>query len=483
MKKYKLIIIEDDSLQRTYAQEILENEFELYFSQEINEIVRNIDENNIDLALIDIDLGADYTGIDILNLIKSKCPNCVCIMVTSSSLLSVVRESIKQGAACYLKKPYTQDELNIQIQIGIIIREKNKESLIKDEIIKVNRNAHLNKIIGESKAIKQIKEQINEVSQYHNATILITGESGTGKELVARAIHETLKSSSRPFVPVNCAAIPAELLESELFGHEKGSFTGACDRKIGCVELASGGDLFLDEIGELSLSAQAKLLRVIQEREFTRVGGLKPIKSNFRLISATNRDLKKLKEEGKFRNDLYFRIFGYPIHIPPLRERLEDIPFLLEHFIAKQSSRLGKKLCGFDNDLINLFSSMNWEGNVRALKNLIEIMAIKAKSERLSTVDLDMLQYCGNEKSEKHNFSNCSIDRNFYDNLKENGLFDTLKIIEKNIIKDMLMKSRNQSNAAEALKIRATTLSEKIKKYKIDVRELKPKKPGNKGSS
>lgn len=409
-----------------------------------------------DLVLLDIML-PDINGNEILSKIKQKYPQLPVIMLSAQGSVEVALESIRLGAFDYFPKPIDKNRLEPAIRNAIksfdLERElqKLKENLEKeysfDNIISAD--------IKMQDAFKMVSKVLD-----NDITVLIEGESGTGKELIARAIHYNGKRKNFPFVVVNCASIPRELLESELFGHEKGSFTGAHQRKIGKFELANGGTIFLDEIGEMEMSLQAKILRVIQQREFERIGGNEIIKSDVRIISATNRDLKDCVENKQFREDLYYRLSSFPIHIPPLRERKGDIVVLVDHFIKIFNNKLGKSIKGFSKQALKSIYDYDWPGNVRELENTMERCMILTDEEFIGTDTLPP-NFHVETRSININDGNGIFGENSpvipFESLKEEAIKHALKVTEGNIVE-----------AARKLKIGRATLYRLMEKYKIN---------------
>lgn len=409
-----------------------------------------------DLVLLDIML-PDINGNEILSKIKHKYPQLPVIMLSAQGSVEVALESIRLGAFDYFPKPIDKNRLEPAIRNAIksfdLERElqKLKENLEKeysfDNIISAD--------IKMQDAFKMVSKVLD-----NDITVLIEGESGTGKELIARAIHYNGKRKNFPFVVVNCASIPRELLESELFGHEKGSFTGAHQRKIGKFELANGGTIFLDEIGEMEMSLQAKILRVIQQREFERIGGNEIIKSDVRIISATNRDLKDCVENKQFREDLYYRLSSFPIHIPPLRERKGDIVVLVDHFIKIFNNKLGKSIKGFSKQALKSIYDYDWPGNVRELENTMERCMILTDEEFIGTDTLPP-NFHVETRSININDGNGIFGENSpvipFESLKEEAIKHALKVTEGNIVE-----------AARKLKIGRATLYRLMEKYKIN---------------
>ncbi len=337
-----------------------------------------------DLVLLDIMLpGID--GIEALKKLKQFDENIPAIMLSAQGSIEVAVESLKFGAFDYFPKPIDIQRLEPAIKNAIKGYDLTRElENLRDDIQK---EYNFDNIISADNKMQDVFKLVHKILN-NDITVLIYGESGTGKELIARAVHYNGKRKNKPFIVVNCASIPRELLESELFGHEKGSFTGAHQRKLGKFELASGGTLFLDEVGELEMMLQAKLLRVIQEKEFERVGGTELIKSDVRIISATNRDLKSAVETKEFREDLYYRLNSFPIFIPPLRHRRGDILVLAQHFLDVFNKKLEKKIKGFSKRALKLVYEYNWPGNIREMENTIERCLIISESDIIDVVDL-----------------------------------------------------------------------------------------------
>jgi DNA-binding NtrC family response regulator len=379
----KILIVDDEISIRRILKEILENEkYVVDVAENGITALEKAKEENYDVILLDIKM-PEMDGIEVLDKLVTITDTPI-IMISGHGTIETAVEAIKKGAYDFIVKPPDLNRLLITIRNAV---DKNnlvvKTRQLKKEIDKKYR------IIGESSAINLVKEMIEKVSTTH-ARVLITGENGTGKELVARQIHEKSNRSHAPFIEVNCAAIPSELIESQLFGHEKGSFTSAHKMRKGDFELANGGTLFLDEIGDMSLSAQAKVLRALQENKITRVGGEKEIPVDVRVIAATNKNLKEEIKKGKFREDLYHRLSVIIIEVPPLRERKEDIPLLVKSFIEDICIEQGKALLDITDSAIEKLKSFYWSGNVRELHNVIERLVIL--SDKKITED-DILKY------------------------------------------------------------------------------------------
>jgi len=379
----RILLIEDEAIIRNSLQRLLErNDYSVAVACSIPEAQGENDLNDFDLIIADLRLPGP-PGTEVLNLVD-QVP--VVIMTSYASVSSAV-EAMKLGAVDYIAKPFDHDEL--LLTIGRVLRQRSLERQNQALKSDLSRNYPVTGMIGNSLAMHEIFERIQRVAPT-NTTVLILGESGTGKELVARAVHEQSPRKEQPLITVNCAAIPDNLLESELFGHEKGAFTGAVETHHGLIEAAHGGSLFLDEIGELPADAQARLLRVLQEGEIRRVGSTQSRRVDVRLIAATNRDLKHEVEKGNFRSDLYFRLHVVEILLPPLCERGDDIRELAVHLLQRTSKRLNRPPLEFSADALEAISRYRWPGNVRELENVIERAVILAESETISAKALGL---------------------------------------------------------------------------------------------
>lgn len=407
-----------------------------------------IKENPPAMVLLDLKM-PEISGMDVLTEIKKVQPKLPVIILTAHGTIETAIEAMKIGASDYITKPFDLDELKIIIKQNLqISRLETEVKFLRSEIAN-----KYTKIIGHSKAIQEVIYFIERISAT-NATVLITGESGTGKEVVAVTIHQNSPCREGPFVPVNCAALPENLLESELFGHEKGAFTGAIAKKIGRFELANKGTIFLDEIAEMPLSMQVKLLRVIQERSFERLGGTETIKVEIRIIAATNKDLKQAIERGEFREDLFYRLNVINIHLPPLRERKEDISVLAEYFL-KSIGRI-YKVSSISANAIKLMSRYQWPGNVRELQNVIERAAIICQGDEIKVEHLpkELLT------DSKEVIVSPAID------FPDSGI--SLEGLEKELILKALEKSSgNQTRAAQLLGISRSALLYRSQKHGI----------------
>jgi DNA-binding NtrC family response regulator len=381
IKKANILVVDDEKSMRDSMHMLLRDDYHVRLAKSGKEAISIIKEHPVDLVLLDIRL-PEIDGIEILKIIKGHDENIEVIMVTAVIMVKHAVEAIRMGAYDYITKPFDIDALQEQVEKVLEKRTLMQEnSMLR---LMIEKDYQFEKIIGKSKEIREVFKIIDDVAR-SNATVLITGESGTGKELVARAIHNRSPRQDKLFVAVNCAAIPENLLESELFGHERGSFTGAHERQIGKIEIANGGTLFLDEIGSMPLPMQAKLLRVIQEKEIERIGAGYPTPVDVRIISATNSDLRAAIKKYKFREDLYYRLNVIPIHLPPLRQRREDIHLLANHFLHKFNRKFGKNIKGIKKDAMQMLEKYDWPGNIRELENLMERLAVLSKADHIGS--------------------------------------------------------------------------------------------------
>lgn len=409
-----------------------------------------------DLILLDIML-PDSNGVDLLPQIKEFDPNLPVIMLSAQGSIEVAMDSIRMGAFDYFTKPIDNNKLEPAIKNALRSYELHKR--VEELEDQIQQEYSFDNIVSADKQMQSVFKLISKILN-NDITVLIHGESGTGKELVARAIHYNGKRQNNPFVVVNCASIPRELLESELFGHEKGSFTGAHQRKIGKFEAANGGTLFLDEIGEMEMSLQAKILRVIQQKEFERIGGNQTIKTDVRILSATNRNLQQMVEDNEFREDLFYRLNSFPIVVPPLRSRRGDIVILIEHFLQKFNEKLDRDIKGISKKVMKIFFDYDWPGNIRELENTIErCIILTDKSE----IDIDVLPEHLLTPSE-----NITLDKN-QAMFTENSPVIPFETLKKEAIKHALDRtSGNVVEAAKKLKIGRATLYRLMEKYEID---------------
>lgn len=454
-RKKNILVVDDEVSHRVMLRANLEGEGYLVYEAEDGErAVEMAAERSFDCILMDIRMPR-MDGISALRKIKDSASSVAIVMMTAYGSVSTAVESLKSGAEDYVMKPVNIDELLIKLGKIMEFRSMEKEILTIRE--RLGERFDFSNIIGSSTPMRELYELLSMVAPT-DATVLLLGESGTGKELVANAIHQNSGRKEKPFLKVNCAALPENLLESELFGHEKGAFTGAVGRKDGRFKAADGGTIFLDEIAEMSTTTQAKILRVLQEREFESLGSNKTIGVDVRVIAATNRDLQIEVESGEFREDLYYRLNVVPVLVPPLRERREDIPRLIEHFTAQLSSKIGKKITGVRDEALSLLKMYAWPGNVRELENVIERAVIMSRSEQIDTDNLP---------ESIRNITESDDEEKGRDTIAP-GI--TLKNAEKLLITETLKQTGgNRTRCAEILGITRRTLQNKIKEYNIDI--------------
>jgi len=376
----RILVVDDEEIILKSCQRILNGaNFELEMVRNGHDALRRIEESHFDVVILDI-MMPEIDGLEVLQRVKESHPDIDVIMITGLSQIDVAVRAMKFGAFDYLPKPFEPDELKRVVERALERRRLLRENLSLKSA--VSSKYRFENIIGSSPAMQSVYRLIAQCAPTHS-TVLITGESGTGKELIARAIHHNSLRSDAPFVAVDCTSLSENLLESELFGHVRGAFTGAVVNKRGLFDEARGGTLFLDEIGNIPLSIQAKLLRVIQEREFRAVGDTNTRTADVRLIAATNKDLRAMVREGTFREDLFYRLNVFPIRVPPLRERRDDIPALAQHFLARCNRELGKHIEGFSADALQVLRDYDWPGNVRELENAVHRAAILATDGRI----------------------------------------------------------------------------------------------------
>lgn len=447
----KILIIDDDlNFLNIYSKILKRKNYTVYTLNDSNAALDFIQKNEIDIIVTDMYMPGK-TGIDLIKSIKQLSPKIEIILVTGNGSINNAVEAMKLGAYNYIQKPINTDELLLNLKkIEEILKIKNENEYLKDVLLNFDEP-----FIGKSERIIELKKAIKQVAK-SDSSVLITGESGTGKELIAKAIHAESNRSDGNLVKVNCSALSEGLLESELFGHEKGSFTGATTNKAGRFELANNGTLFLDEIGEISHNIQVKLLRVLQEKEFERVGGTKTIKTDFRLIAATNKDLKEEIKKGNFREDLYYRLNVIPIRTPSLKERKEDIPELIDYFLEYFSKEMNKNKVKLTKDAINVLINYSWPGNIRELKNIIERMTVFSNNFDIGKNDIFKYLMIDNEDISKDD----DTLRPFKESKQEFEINYIQKALEKNFY--------NITKTAEFMGIARKNLQIKLKQYDIN---------------
>ncbi len=445
-KSYILLIDDDDSLRRVMEFSLTEAGYRVQTAMNGEEGLRLLEKEHFDAVVTDITMPG-MSGMEVLAKVREKDANLPVIMITAYGTIENAVQAMKQGAFDYITKPFNRDELRLTLGKALRMRRLEKENV--ELRAEVTDRYRFENIVGSSEKIKEVLDLAGRVAA-SDATVLITGESGTGKELLAKGIHYNSKRADAPLVAVNCAAIPENLIESELFGHVKGAFTGAFRDKEGKFELADGGTLFLDEIGDLRIDLQAKILRTLQERQVDRVGGSRLIPVDVRVIAATNRDIEREVKEGNFREDLYYRLSVITLRMPPLRERKDDIPLLVNHFLGKFNRETE---AGIDADALAALRAFGWPGNVRELENVIERASVLKHGNVVMLADLPEKL-----KKETRGFENIIL------NLPDEGI--ALEDLEKSLIVKALEKHKgNQTHAAEYLGITRPTLIYRMEKY------------------
>ncbi len=455
----RLLIVEDQELERKSVMQLLKREgFTVFGAENADKAVGYVEEN-MDVVISDLHMG-DVSGLDLLSLWKQKQPDTNFIVLTGHSSIDSAVEAIKKGAYDYITKPVNPDELILLIKRAIETTRKDQE--IDHLRRRLDQRFGLDQIVGQSKQMKDVFAKVQRAAPV-DSTVLILGESGTGKELVAQALHHNSPRKKGPFVAVNCAAVPATLVESELVGHVRGAFTGATDRRIGRFEQADGGTLFIDEIGDFELGLQAKLLRVLETFMVTPVGGHEDRKVNVRVVAATSRDIRKMVEQGTFREDLYYRLNVVAITLPPLRERVDDIHILVDHFLKEIAEKKHTAPRRVSPEVMRRLASYRWPGNVRDLRNALESMMVLADGELLTERDLpDRIAEGSRDTS----------------NPKEIPTGLTMDELERLAIMKALDEcGGNRTHAASRLKISVRTLQRKLQHYQLDSRVTSP--PGD----
>jgi len=473
MPKGSILVVDDELEIREGLEALLKSEgFDVTLAETGEAGLRKLEDKPYDLTLLDVSL-PDRNGLEMLREIRRRDPNLSVILITAFGSIDMARAAFKSGAQDYITKPWSNDELVTQISLAIEGRRLREENVQLKRALKQRYN--FPNIIGKSDRMLAVLDLVTQVAP-SRSTVLISGESGTGKELVAKAIHAASTRADKAFIPINTGSIPSDLLESQLFGHVKGAFTSAIASKKGLFEVADQGTIFFDEISTVSPETQAKLLRVIQEREFMRLGATEIIKVDVRILAASNEDLRKLVREGRFREDLFHRLNVIAVNLPPLRDRKEDIPLLVERFIERFCRENGKPARQFTNAAMKLLMDYDWPGNVRELENAVERSVVLSTGEWM---DCDLLP---------ESVGTCEVVKGVRLQLAEflpplpgeagprtsapaPSLFEILEEVERRIIVDMLERTHwNQTEAAERFQVPLSTLNQKIKRLGIETR-------------
>jgi DNA-binding NtrC family response regulator len=427
--------------------------------------LRKIEENHYDVALLDLMLPGK-SGMEVQRDIKRIDPTLPVVIITAMGAIEAAVSAIKEGSFDYVTKPWNNEKLLVIVANAVKQRVLSSENIQLRRALK-ERFGYSN-IVGKSEKILSVLDLVTQIAP-SRSTILIQGESGTGKELIAKAIHLKSTRVDKPFVPVNSGSMPVDLLESTLFGHVRGAFTSAVAAKKGLFEVADQGTIFFDEIGTISLETQAKLLRVIQEREFMRLGGIDTIKVDTRIITATNVDLRKLVEEGRFREDLFYRLNVINIQLPPLRDRKEDIPMLVEFFTKKYCDENGKPVYRFSSEALKVLMDYHWPGNVRELENVVERAVVLSQGD---IIGRDLLPDSITSPSSR--FATLSS----FDLSRESSLFDIIDSFERRVIIEMLEQTGwSQTEAADNFRVPLSTLNQKIKRHGIEIKKKRERPP------
>jgi DNA-binding NtrC family response regulator len=475
MPNGSILVIDDEAEIREGLELLLSSEGYAVTSAETGQLgLARLEEEPYDLVLLDVSL-PDRNGLDLLRDIRQRDPELPIVLITAYGSIDMARQAFKSGAQDYITKPWSNDELLAQVALAVEGRRLREENVQLKRALKQRYN--FPNIIGKSERIVSLLDLVAQVAP-SRSTVLIIGESGTGKELIAKALHSASPRAEKPFVAVNSGSIPVDLLESQLFGHVKGAFTSAVASKKGLFEVADQGTIFFDEISTVGLETQAKLLRVIQEREFMRLGGTETIKVDVRIVAASNVDLLGLVRDGRFREDLYHRLNVIALKLPPLRERREDIPLLGEHFLRQFSKENNRPLGRFTRRALNLLMDYTWPGNVRELENVVERAVVLSTREE---IDVDLLPEAiltrgilGNARlhlSELLKSLTQEGQQRAAAGQPAPSLFDIMEQIERRVIEDMLEQTGwNQTEAAERFQVPLSTLNQKIKRLGIEIR-------------
>ncbi len=456
--KGSILIIDDEQEIRESLDQLLSLEgYAPACASTGEEGLKRLEDGVFDLVLLDINL-PDRSGMEVLKAIKRDNADVGVMMITALDSSQLAFQASKEGAESYVTKPWDNDKLLLEIRN---VLDKSRLQLENVQLRRALKRFGLPNLVGKSERMQRVYDLITQVAP-SRATVLIAGESGTGKELVAKTIHATSPRSDRPFVPVNTGSMPVDLLESTLFGHVKGAFTSAIATKRGLFEVADQGTIFFDEIGTVGVETQAKLLRVIQEREFMRLGGTENIKVDVRILAATNSDLRRMVAENKFREDLYYRLNVITVNLPPLRERKEDIPLLLDHFLSKFCQENQRDLAHFNIEAMKKLMDYDWPGNVRELENAVERGVVLSSTTELGPELLPEQMFHDGAHSDQP----LKLEE-----MEGRSLFEIIEAYERRVILDMLARSRwSQTEAAERFKIPLSTLNQKIKRLHIDIK-------------
>ena len=451
-----ILVVDDEEIQANIIANILEKEaYKVKKAYSAEEALKSLSSGNFCVLLVDLKMPG-IGGIGLLKAVKEKGLSSNLIIMTAHGTIDNAVEAMKAGAFDYIRKPFSKDELLLNVDKAVNSYDLYKQNINLKEELKTMQNGR--RLIGSSEGIKKVNDLIDRVAVSDSINVLITGDSGTGKEVAAREIHFRSSSADMPFIPVNCSAIPENLLESELFGYEKGAFTGAVTKRDGKFVRANGGTIFLDEIGDMPLSMQAKLLRVIQDKEVAPIGGDEPVNVEVRIIAATNRDIETMVEKGEFRDDLYYRLNVVPIYIPSLKERREDIPLLSEFIIKKLNEKLKKNVQGLSQEIMYALMSYSFPGNVRELENMLERAFILSGDDRIK---LEHFPILGSNSSEIGGFSEVKSLKAISGEAKKRAERDAIE-------KALIEMNWNRVKTAKLLEVDYKTLRRKMKELEIN---------------
>ncbi len=461
MKPARILIVDDDKAFRLATVALLQDAgYTTTTTTNGKEALELLAASNFDLVLSDLVMEG-INGIQLLQQIKSQMPALSVMMITGFGSIQTAVDAIRHGAYDYITKPCNNDELLFKVARALEDSSKTRELEYLRNLI--HSEANFSNIVSRNDKMKQIFKLVNQVAAT-DVTVLILGETGTGKELLAKAIHFNSPRKAMPFIPVQCSAIPDTLLEGELFGHEKGAFTGAAKQRIGKFEEANGGTIFLDEIADIPMNLQTKLLRVLQEKQIVRLGSNTPLTIDVRIIAATNRNLESMSAEGTFREDLYYRLNVFPLTLPPLRERLEDIPILAEHFLERHRSLSSKEITGFSPSCIHDMMNYSWKGNIRELENLIKRAIIKTEGNTVTRLEIASPQFAGDEPLEE--ITPLLPFKKYIQRI----VGDAEK---KYLIRILQQCKGNLNQASRLMDIDRKTIYRKIEEFQIDVKQFK----------
>jgi DNA-binding NtrC family response regulator len=466
MEKIVILVVDDEAVIRDGIKRVLEGElFEVETCRSGHVAIERLQEKNFGLIITDLKMPG-MNGIEVLKAVKALQPDIPVIVITGYASVDTAVEAMKSGASDYISKPFAPDHLLEKVQTAL-----SQRSMPLDEklpVSEVNLQLGFHQFIGESIEMQKVYQRIMRVAAT-NSTVLITGESGTGKELAARAIHEYSPRKEKPFVAVDCSSLAETLLESELFGHVKGSFTGAVQAKTGLFKIADGGTLFLDEVSNISLSTQAKLLRALQERKITPIGGTQLVPIDIHLVAATNKNLRTMANEGLFREDLFFRLNIIPIELPPLRDRKKDIPILIRHFIKKYSPAFGRKIRGVAPDVMSFLENYLFPGNVRELENIIERAVVLAEGDIIRNEDLEL--WDSKDTSQNMVIERIPLNAEELKEMKRHIRDHAMESLESLFVRNALeLNNWNVTRAAEATGILRPNFQSMMKRLGISVK-------------